>query len=208
MPERNYNQNCALARAADLLGERWTLLVLRELLISPRRFGELEARLKGVGTNLLAKRLRDMAKAGLVEGGEVRSPYRLSRMGQGLEPFVLSLIHWSLTWLNAEPLNDGLHLSDWDLLALKALFVPSAGFRGELVGRFETNGWVGWVEVDRFNCSVGLGEPARVPDILFPCSVAALKDKDQVLGGMVPSMRRRATRLLDCFSLPGKFVDS
>ena len=65
MPERNYNQNCALARASDLLGERWTLLIVRDLLISPRRFGDLETRLKGMGTNLLAKRLKDMQRAGL-----------------------------------------------------------------------------------------------------------------------------------------------
>jgi len=78
MRERNYNQNCALARASDLLGERWTLLIVRDLLVAPRRFGELEQRLKGMGTNLLAKRLKDMRATGLIAGGEERTPYRQS----------------------------------------------------------------------------------------------------------------------------------
>jgi len=51
---RDYHQNCALARASDLLGERWTLLIVRDLLVAPRRFGELEKRAKGMGTNLLS----------------------------------------------------------------------------------------------------------------------------------------------------------
>ena len=56
---RNYNQNCPIARGLDALGERWTLLILRELLGGPRRYGDLRAELPGIATNLLAVRLRE-----------------------------------------------------------------------------------------------------------------------------------------------------
>ena len=135
MPERNYNQNCALARASDILGERWTLLIVRDLLIAPRRFGELETRLKGMGTNLLAKRLKDMQLAGLVLGGETRSPYHLTDMGRALEPMVLQLVRWSLHWVRGISAPAGLHFPDWDLLALKSLFVPNPKVRKPLVAR-------------------------------------------------------------------------
>jgi DNA-binding HxlR family transcriptional regulator len=54
MSKRSYQQNCALARAGDVIGERWSLLLVRDLLVAPRRFNELLASLKGMGTNLLA----------------------------------------------------------------------------------------------------------------------------------------------------------
>lgn len=206
MPERNYNQNCALARASDLLGERWTLLIVRDLLIAPRRFGELEARLKGMGTNLLAKRLKGMVAAGLVTGGEARSSYRLTEMGHALEPMVLNLVRWSLNWLRGTQAAKGLHFPDWDLLALKSLFAPDPHLRKPLLARFDTGEWLAWIRIDRHGYEYGLGEPMQTPDIRFPCKVAQLAAPEVFLAAMNREMRDDAKRFLACFPVSGSRV--
>ncbi|EUA91930.1 hxlR-like helix-turn-helix family protein [Mycobacterium ulcerans str. Harvey] len=71
MSARNYNQNCPIARGLDILGERWTLLILRELVGGPRRYGDLRAELAGIATNLLAQRLAELQERGLVDRTEL-----------------------------------------------------------------------------------------------------------------------------------------
>ncbi len=83
---RNYNQNCPIARGLDIVGERWTLLILRELVGGPRRYGDLRAELPGIATNLLAERLKELQDAGLVERVDLPAPigrtvYTLSNLG-------------------------------------------------------------------------------------------------------------------------------
>src|SRR5262245_52321044 len=88
---RLYGQTCAVARALDYVGERWTLLLVRELMIGPRRFKDILEGLPGIGTNLLTSRLRELERAGIV-GRRVLPPpagstvYELSELGRGLEP--------------------------------------------------------------------------------------------------------------------------
>ena len=67
MTKRSYGQYCAVARGLDLIGDRWTLLIARDLLLGPKRYKDLLDGLPGIGTNLLAARLRELAGAGLVE---------------------------------------------------------------------------------------------------------------------------------------------
>ena len=86
MPTRTYNQNCPIALGLDILGERWTLLILRELVGGPRRYGDLRAQLPGIATNLLAERLKELQDAGLVERTDLPAPigrtvYSLSDFG-------------------------------------------------------------------------------------------------------------------------------
>ncbi|MBB5517869.1 winged helix-turn-helix transcriptional regulator [Amphiplicatus metriothermophilus] len=105
---RTYNQDCVLAYALDLLGERWTMLIIRELFLGPRRFGDLHAALPGIGTNLLSKRLKELEEAGLIVGpgpGEARGSYRLSEEGENLRPTVHALMYWSIEYFmnRAEP---------------------------------------------------------------------------------------------------------
>jgi len=83
---RSYQQNCPLAKGLDVLGERWTLLILRELIGGARRYGDLRAQLPGIATNLLADRLRELEEAGLVNREELPPPvartvYTLSETG-------------------------------------------------------------------------------------------------------------------------------
>lgn len=97
---RSYKQDCVLAYALDLLGERWTLLIVRELFLGPRRFGDIHAELPGLGTNLLSKRLKELEEASIIEGpdGDGRAEYRLSATGERLRPTVRSLMYWSIEY--------------------------------------------------------------------------------------------------------------
>lgn len=110
-PRRNYNQNCPIARGLDVLGERWTLLILRELVGGPRRYGDLRAELPGIATNLLAERLKELQDAGLVERAELPAPigrtvYTLSDMGwQRVLPILGSIAWFGLDRL--DPVEDG-----------------------------------------------------------------------------------------------------
>lgn len=100
---RTYNQDCILAHALDLLGERWTLLILRDLFLGPQRFGDLQAGLPGIGANLLSKRLKELEEAGLIEppGGVAR--YRLTETGEKLRPTIRSLMKWSVMYFIERP---------------------------------------------------------------------------------------------------------
>ncbi len=103
---RTYNQDCILAHALDLLGERWTLLIIRDLFLGPQRFGDLQAGLPGIGANLLSKRLKELEEAGLIaasDPAETRSRYRLSPTGEALRPAIRSMMCWSVDYFMARP---------------------------------------------------------------------------------------------------------
>lgn len=103
---RTYNQDCILAHALDLLGERWTLLILRDLFLGPQRFGDLQAGLPGIGANLLSKRLKELEEAGLIESvstGDARGRYRLTETGEALRPTIRTLMKWSIVYFMDRP---------------------------------------------------------------------------------------------------------
>src|SRR5580693_310287 len=108
---RNYNQNCPIARGLDVLGERWTLLILRELVGGPRRYGDLRDELPGIATNLLAERLKELQDAGLVDRADLPPPiartvYTLSDMGwQRVLPIIQSIAWFGLDRL--DPIDVG-----------------------------------------------------------------------------------------------------
>lgn len=99
MQTRNYNQNCPIARALDILGERWTLLILRELVGGARRYGDLRAELPGIATNLLAERLKALNEVGLVDRTDLPAPigrtvYTLSDAGWKRVLPILQAVAW------------------------------------------------------------------------------------------------------------------
>lgn len=101
---RRYNQDCILAHALDILGERWTLLILRELFLGPRRFGDLQAGLPGLGANLLSKRLKELDEAGvIIAPSDARGGYRLSKTGEGLRPAIRQMMKWSIYYFMERP---------------------------------------------------------------------------------------------------------
>ena len=91
---RRYADPCGIARALDVVGDRWALLIVRELIFGPQRFSQLRAGLPGVSANVLAQRLRELAAAGLVRSGLLDPPasvavYELTERGLALEPVLL-----------------------------------------------------------------------------------------------------------------------
>jgi DNA-binding HxlR family transcriptional regulator len=97
---RSYGQYCGLARALDVIGDRWTLLIVRELLIGENRYTDLLKGLPGIATNLLASRLEEMEQAGLVSREALPPPaattvFRLTERGQALRPVVRALGEWA-----------------------------------------------------------------------------------------------------------------
>ena len=99
--KRSYDDGCAAAHALDLVGERWALLVVRELLLGPKRFTDLRAGLPGTSPNVLAQRLRELEGAGIVRRRKLPPPaasriYELTEWGKDLEPVIISLGRWGV----------------------------------------------------------------------------------------------------------------
>jgi DNA-binding HxlR family transcriptional regulator len=130
LPKRSYAQYCALARALDLVGERWTLLVLRELLLGPKRYTDLLDGLPGIGTALLASRLRDLETEGVVRRRKLRPPagstvYELTEWGCELEPALIGLARWGGARLGAPGTGEAFR-ARWLMLAMQTRFDPEA----------------------------------------------------------------------------------
>ena len=126
---RSYGQYCGLARALDVVGDRWNLLIVRQLLLAPARYRELLDGLPGVATNLLADRLRDLETAGVVErrmaeeGNAIM--YTLTPWGAELREPIESLIRWSAPLMARGPDGDRF-CADWLVVALPALLAGKA----------------------------------------------------------------------------------
>ena len=157
MSKRSYQQNCALARAGDVIGERWSLLLVRDLLVAPRRFNELLASLKGMGTNLLAKRLKALEAAAVVERVHAKGAYALTARGYALEPAVLALVRWGLLHGPENRPGDH-HRHDWDLLALKSVFQPDRADGLSLTVQFDCDALQGWARIEDQTMAIGLGQ--------------------------------------------------
>ncbi len=128
---RGYNQHCTLAHALDLIGERWTLLIVRELLAGPRRYTDLAHGLVTVPSNILASRLRDMEALGLVARKRLPAPaesvivYELTEEGAALSDAVTALSRWGMRSL--PPTTDGRAIrARWLIPVMEARFDPQA----------------------------------------------------------------------------------
>jgi DNA-binding HxlR family transcriptional regulator len=126
---RTYGDRCGIARSLDLVGERWALLVVRELLLGPKRFSDLRAGLPGVSPDVLAQRLRELEQGGVLRRTKLPPPasarvYELTERGRKLEPVVIELGRWG----SAEPFPSGEAPLGVDsmVIALKTVFDPAA----------------------------------------------------------------------------------
>ena len=127
---RSYAQYCGTARALDVLGERWTLLIVRDLLPGPRRYGELASRLPGIATDILTNRLRSLEEHGLVvreEQAGVGGPvsYRLTESGAALRPVIETLADIGARWLESPTTTTARLDLGWALGAAAARLRPS-----------------------------------------------------------------------------------
>lgn len=125
MAARDYGQYCGVTRALELVGERWALLIIRDLLVGPRRYGELAAGLPRIPSNILAARLKELQEAGIIR----RAPrsrvivYELTPYGRELEPVVLALGTWGFKAMG-EPREEQVITPDSMTMALRTAFRP------------------------------------------------------------------------------------
>jgi len=130
MTSRSYGQFCGFARALELVGERWALLVVRDLVLGPKRFTDLRRGLPRIPTNILSARLKELEDAGVVRRRVLPRPasgvvYELTEYGQELEDVVLRLGLWGARSLG-EPRPEDIVTTDSLILALRATFRPEA----------------------------------------------------------------------------------
>ena len=127
---RSYKQHCGIARALDLVGERWALLVLRELVLGPQRFTDLREGLPGIATNVLSQRLRQLERDGIVTRRRLAPPaastvYELTEYGQELVPIMLDLGRWGARSMGPRQPEQTRH-GRWFAVAMKAFHDPKA----------------------------------------------------------------------------------
>lgn len=142
--KRRYDEGCAVSHALDLIGERWALLIVRELLLGPKRFTDLRAGMPGASADVLAQRLREMTEAGVVRRNKLPPPaasevYELTDWGADLEPIVTHLGRWGSRSASLNPAADS--SVDSLVLSLRALFNPQAaqGFHATVGLRLSGN---------------------------------------------------------------------
>jgi len=133
---KGYDQYCPVAHALDLVGDRWALLVVRELMPGPKRYTDLSEHLPGIGTNILATRLRDLETAGIVIRRTLPPPaasrvYELTDYGRGLRSVIKELGLWGARSLGP-PTAEEFLFPGWLQNAMDVILAPSAPS-----GRFE-----------------------------------------------------------------------
>jgi DNA-binding HxlR family transcriptional regulator len=136
--KRSYGEACRFAHALDVVGERWALLVVRELLLGPKRFTDLRNGLSRASSNMIAERLRDLEQAGVIQRRKLPPPagssvYELTEWGQELEPIVTQLGAWGAR--SPFPPDSEEIGPDSIVLALRSLFDPEAA--GDLSASYE-----------------------------------------------------------------------
>jgi|SRR5215207_2306080 len=209
-----YRDRCGVARALDLVGERWALLVVRELLLGPKRFTDLRAGLPHVSADVLSQRLRELEESGVVRRRTLAPPaaarvYELTERGRELEPVVLALGRWG----SAAPFPPGdAELGvDAFVIALKTLFDPTAaaGSAGHYELRLGDQSFRAELADGRLEVTRGA---AQDPDAVIesdPGTLSAVLWHDRELeeaersGAVkITGSRRAVTRFLRLFPLP------
>jgi DNA-binding HxlR family transcriptional regulator len=161
MAKRMYGQFCGLVRALEMVGERWALLIVRDLLTGPKRFTDLHRGLPRIPTNVLAARLVEMEEHGVVQRRVLPRPaaavvYELTEYGQQLEDVVLALGRWGAQRLG-EPRPDEIVTVDSVTMALRSTFRPAAARRLNLAYELRVGDVVLDVRVRRGRLDVSPG---------------------------------------------------
>jgi DNA-binding HxlR family transcriptional regulator len=167
---RSYEQYCPLAKALDVIGERWTPLILRDLALGPKRFTDLSDRLVGIAPNLLIQRLRTLEGHGIVRKRKLPPPaatqvYELTELGSELGPALFELARWGTRFLG--PLAPGEQFRLEYLLPILEDVANEEAARGiRETYEFHIDGAVFHVEVDDGKVTIRPGPPAGPPDLL------------------------------------------
>jgi DNA-binding HxlR family transcriptional regulator len=211
---RTYGDMCGIARALDVIGERWALLVVRELILGPKRFTDLRAGLPNIGPDVLSQRLRELEAAGLLSRRVLAPPaasrvYELTDRGRALEPVLLALGEWG----SAAPVPPGSPRLGVDstIVALRTLFEARAA--GDLAATYElrlgdqtfrARVADGELEVERGEAPEAdatiVSEPWPLGKLMW--QGYALEDAEGAGDLSVEGDRRAAARFLQLFPLP------
>ena len=192
--QRRYQGGCPVALGMDLVGERWALLIVRELLLGPKRFGDLRAGLLGSSADMITVRLRELETHGIVQRRRLPAPasawvYELTPWGAELEPIVVSLARWSIRSAEmATRANEPLSV-DSAVLSLRVLFKPGAAAGAALTLAIVVDGQPFRVTVHDGVLDVGRGEApdADLRLVTDPGTLAALARGDYTLDAERPA---------------------
>lgn len=169
---KRYGQYCPVAHALDQVGDRWELLVVRELMLGQRRYTDLAEALPGIGSNILASRLRDLENVGIVRKTKLPPPlavtvYELTEHGRELEPVLRSLARWGARTLGAPDPSDC-----WSMYAVHVRFRPEAAVDGTYEIRFVGGETISMEVTD--GTLVARKLPATAPDLVVEAHPEAL----------------------------------
>jgi DNA-binding HxlR family transcriptional regulator len=171
---RHYDDPCGIARALDAVGDRWALLVVRELIFGPKRFLQLRQGLHGISPNVLSQRLRDLEAAGVVRRDVLDPPaevavYELTASGRALEPVLLELGRWG----SQQPMTAAGELSvSALLLALKTVFDPAAAAEAVFALRIDGD----WYRLTAADGAIDIAHGrAEDPAVTFETDAATLR---------------------------------
>ena len=200
---RSYKQYCGIARALDLIGERWALLVIRELVFGPKRFTDLRQGLPGIATNVLSQRLRQLELGGVVARRRLPPPaassvYELTEYGRELVPIMLELGRWGARTMGERSSEQTLR-PEWLAVALKAYYRPEAARGVSATVRFDLDGAHFTVSLARGRLEIAAGangpadltitaEPEELVAFLAGAPVHVQADGDRELLERLPTI--------------------
>ncbi|MGB6007620.1 winged helix-turn-helix transcriptional regulator [Castellaniella sp.] len=214
--QRSYGDGCAAAHALDLIGERWALLIVRELLLGPKRFTDLRAGLPGISANVLTQRLTRLEASGVLSRRRLPPPasvavYDLSPWGRELEPILLQLVRWGVqspAFVRGSPLN-----ADALILSFRTLFDPLAAQGRDTCVTLVLDGQAFSAMVLAGQLDVARGPaaaPSRAtlstdPTTLLHMAYGHIALEAMLAQGRADYSGERAAieRFLGCFSVPG-----
>src|SRR6266545_3887793 len=161
MSARRYGQFCGVTRALEIVGERWALLIIRDLLVSPKRFTDLRHGLPRIPTNILSTRLKELEEAGVVRRRVLPRPsgavvYELTEYGQELDEIVMALGRWGAQRLG-EPGPEDIITEDSMIMAMRSTFHPEAAVGHSVRYQLSLGEVVVHMDIDNGNLLVGGG---------------------------------------------------
>jgi DNA-binding HxlR family transcriptional regulator len=178
MGKRQYNQYCPLAYSLDIIGERWTLLIVRDLIFGPRRYSDLLAGLPGIGTNLLANRLKALEAANIIVQQQLPPPsastvYALTEHGRGLQKVITAIAEWGMDYVSKPPPDDDYLGVVPTMGAIKGFFNPENTGDTHVTCEFHAQGEVFHVSLDSGMLEVAPGA-ASSPDVVVAIDLKTL----------------------------------
>ncbi|MFN2526444.1 MAG: winged helix-turn-helix transcriptional regulator [Actinomycetota bacterium] len=177
---RSYEQYCPLARALDVVGDRWAMLVLRELFFTPKRFTDLQTRLEGIAPNLLSRRLKELEAAELIARRRLDPPasatvYELTERGRSLEPAMLELARWGTQFLGSYEGDEAFNL-EWLIPVMEEMADREAARGVRETYEFIIDGVPFSVKVDDGKVMVRAGHAPGVADLLVETDLATFME--------------------------------